>query len=125
MILLDTSALVRSLTADRTAAPMLRALIARSERLGLPAIVLFEWWRGPRTASELAVQEELFPSEDSVPFDHRAAAIAAELYLRLNRPRARQFDLAIAATTLSIGGRLWTLNPSDFEDVPGLELVTA
>ncbi len=102
---------------------MLRALIERGERLGLPSIVLYEWWRGPRTASELAVQEDLFPSEDCLPFDHQAAYLAAELYRRLGRPRSRQFDLAIAATALTVGGRLWTLNPSDFEDIDGLELV--
>ena len=124
MILLDTSALVLSLTADRPEAPTLRALIERGERLGLPALVLYEWWRGPRNASELAVQEELFPSEECVPFDHRAAEVAAGLYRRLGRPWSRQVDLAIAATAITVGGRLWTLNRADFEDLPGLELVT-
>ncbi len=123
MILLDTSALILSLTADRPEAPTLRSLIENGERLGLPAIVLYEWWRGPRTASELAVQEDLLPSEESFPFDNQAAQLAAELYKRLGRPRTRQFDLAIAATALTVGGRLWTLNPADFEDIPGLDLV--
>ncbi len=123
MILLDNSALVLSLTADRPEAPTLRAFIERGERLGLPALVLYEWLRGPRNTSELAVQEDLFPSEECVPFDHRAAEVAAELFRRLDRPRARQIDLAIAATALAVGGRLWTLNRADFEDVPGLELV--
>ncbi len=86
-------------------------------------MVLYEWWRGPRTPSELAVQEDLFPSEDCFPFDHHAAQVAADLYRRLERPRSRQFDLAIAATALTVGGRLWTLNPSDFADVPSLELI--
>ena len=98
-------------------------MIERGERLGLPAIVLYEWWRGPRTATELAVQEDLFPSEDCWPFDHRAAQVAADLYRRLGRPRSRQLDLAVAATALTAGGRLWTLNASDFDDIPGLELV--
>jgi predicted nucleic acid-binding protein len=123
LILLDTSALVLSLTADRPEAPTLRSFIEQGERLGLPALVLYEWWRGPRTAGELAVQEHLFPSEECFPFDHRTAELAAELYRQLGRPRRRQIDLAIAATVLAAGGRLWTLNPSDFDDVPGLELV--
>ena len=123
MILLDTSALVLSLTADRPEAPTLRSFIESGERLGLPALVLYEWRRGPRTPSELAVQEHLFPSEESFPFDHRAAELAAELYQRLGRPRRRQIDLAIAATAITIDSRLWTLNPTDFEDVPGIELV--
>ncbi len=119
---MDTSALVLSLTADRSEAPKLRSFIERGERLGIPSIVLYEWRRGPRNASELAVQEDLFPSEECLPFDHRAAEVAADLYRRLGRPRARQFDLAIAATALTVGGRLWTLNPSDFEDIPELVL---
>jgi predicted nucleic acid-binding protein len=32
-------------------------------------------------------------------------------------------DLAIAACAIVHGAALWTLNPQDFKDVPGLELV--
>lgn len=91
--------------------------------MGIPALVLYEWWRGPRTAGELAIQEHLFPSEECIPFYHRAAERAAELYRRLDRPRARQIDLAIAATALATESRLWTLNRADFDDIPDLELV--
>ncbi len=125
MILLDTSAVVLSLTGRRPALARLEELVTAGERLALPALVLYEWLRGPRTALELAVQEELFPSEEAVPFDHRAAALAADLYVRLGRPRRRQIDLAIAATTVAAGARLWTLNPADFADVPGLALLSA
>ena len=31
-------------------------------------------------------------------------------------------DLAIAACALTLGARLWTLNPRDFRDLEGLEL---
>jgi predicted nucleic acid-binding protein len=33
-------------------------------------------------------------------------------------------DIAIAACALERGARLWTLNPDDFRDLPGLELYT-
>ena len=61
-------------------------------------IVLYEWLRGPRTVAELRVQEELFP-------------------------RGRDLDLAVAACALVHEAALWTLNPKDFIDVPGLKLV--
>lgn len=123
MILVDTSALVLSLTADRPQAPKLYEFLERGERLALPALVLYEWKRGPRHAGELAVQEDLFPSERALPFDHRAATVAAELYSRVQGARQRSVDLAIAATALASGAMLWTVNPRDFADIPGLELV--
>jgi predicted nucleic acid-binding protein len=45
------------------------------------------------------------------------------LYRKVPRPRGREIDLAIAACALTQDAALWTLNPSDFADIPGLELV--
>lgn len=52
MILVDTSALIGSLTGARRAAPRLRALTAEGERFVLTTLVLYEWWRGPRTRAD-------------------------------------------------------------------------
>ena len=52
-----------------------------------------------------------------------AAAYAADLYARLPRPRGRDRDLAVAACALVHEAALWTLNPGDFSDVPGLKLL--
>lgn len=119
---LDTSALVGALTGPRDVADRLYALVDDGHRLRLSAIVLYEWLRGPRTVSELRVQEELFPREQAVPFGTEAAAQAAALYARSPRPRGRGLDLTIAACALVDEAALWTLNPKDFEDVPGLRL---
>src|SRR5690606_6768863 len=48
LIVLDTSVLVDGLTGPQRSAPALRAAIARGERLVVPALVLYEWLRGPR-----------------------------------------------------------------------------
>jgi len=119
---LDTSALVGALTGSGDATDRLYAFIEQGHRLRLSSIVLYEWLRGPRTVSELRVQEDLFPREQAVPFDTEAAAEAAALYARLPRPRGRDLDLAIAASALVNEAALWTLNPRDFSDVPGLRL---
>jgi tRNA(fMet)-specific endonuclease VapC len=123
LILLDTSALVRSLAGGRSALERMEALVDRGERLRISALVLYEWRRGPRLPEELAAQEALVPSEQVLEFDGDAALLAADLYRTLGRPRRRATDLAIAATALRHEATLWTFNPRDFSDVPGLRLL--
>ena len=123
MIVVDTSALIDSLVGPRRSAPRMREFIAEGERLVLPALVLYEWWRGPRQPEELAAQEALFASDAALLFGAEQAATAARLYRALARPRGREMDLAIAAHALHLDARLWTLNPADFDDIPGLDTV--
>jgi predicted nucleic acid-binding protein len=86
-------------------------------------LVLYEWLRGPRLREELEAQEALFPSALAIPFGPQEAAVAADLYRTLRRPRGRELDLAVAACVLTHGAGLWTLNPEDFRDIPNLRLV--
>jgi predicted nucleic acid-binding protein len=123
MIHLDTSVLIDALTGPRRSAAALRALIQAGERISFSALVLYEWRRGPRRPEELHVQEMLFPGEDAAMFGPREAALAAALYQKIRRPRGREIDLAIAACAVVQGAALWTLNPTDFSDVPGLLLL--
>ena len=123
MIIVDTSALIDSLVGPRRSAIGMRALIEAGERLVLPTLVLYEWWRGPRRPEELAAQEALFPADSALPFGVAQAAAAARLYGLVTRPRGREMDLAIAAHAISRDAQLWTLNPADFDDLPGLNLV--
>ena len=123
MIILDTSVLVEALGAGGRLRGALRDAIARRERIAVPALVLYEWLRGPRLPEELRAQEALFPSAAALPFGPDEAALAAEVYRTLPRGRGREVDLAIAATALAWRAPLWTLNPEDFRDVPGLRLV--
>jgi predicted nucleic acid-binding protein len=122
VIHLDTSVLVDALTGPRRSAPAIRRVVDRGERLGLSTLVLYEWLRGPRGASELAHQSALFPAEQAVTFAAREATVAADLYRAIPRARQREFDLAVAACALANGASLWTLNSEDFDDIPGLEL---
>jgi len=88
----------------------------------VPTLVLYEWLRGPRLPAELEVQEAVLPSSDTVPFGPQEARVAADLYRSVRRPRGREIDLAVAACTIAWQGSLWTLNPDDFGDIPGLRL---
>lgn len=120
---LDTSALVGALTVPGASFETLRGFVEQGHRVTVSTIVLYEWLRGPRSVAELRTQEDLFPSAAAVPFDTEAARQAALLHASLSRSRARVADLAIAACALVHEAGLWTLNPKDFADVPGLKLL--
>jgi predicted nucleic acid-binding protein len=123
VIILDTSALVDSLTGARESAEQLRAFINSGERVMLPTLVLYEWLRGPRRAEDIRAQEGLFPAREAIPFGVEEAIVSAKLYSSMKRPRSREVDLAIASCALVHNASIWTLNRADFEDVPGLRLV--
>lgn len=123
MIHLDTSAMVGALAGHRPAAPVLRRWIAQGSRLGICTLVLYEWQRGPRTPEELADQDTFLPSAAAVPFGVREANAAAEIYRLVNRARQREIDIAIAACAIVHQAALWTLNPRDFRDIPGLDVL--
>jgi predicted nucleic acid-binding protein len=125
VIVLDTSVLVDALTGTRRSSGALRRALEQGERLGLTALGLYEWLRGPRTEDEMAAQEALFPAAVVLPFGPDEAALAARLFRVVPRARTRQFDLGIAASVLQHDAALWTLNPRDFRDIPGLRLYPA
>ena len=64
----------------------------------------------------------LFPAQSAIPFGPEEAAVSAGFYRAVKRPRGREVDLGIAACALVRGAHLWTLNPGDFRDVPGIRL---
>lgn len=123
-MIIDTSALIDSLTGPKRSAETMRALIASGERLLVPALVLYEWQRGPRTDEELAAQSALLPDAGALPFGNDEAAVAARLYREVPRPRGREIDLAIASHAVVRQDKLWTLNVDDFADIPGLTLAS-
>ena len=123
MTFIDTSALIGSFSGARVMVGKLRTVLESGEQVALSAIVLYEWLRGPRVHQELVDQEAVFPRDHAIPFGPAEAALAADLYKRLKGARGREMDLAIAATALVRNAVLWTLNPEDFRDIPGLQLV--
>jgi len=90
--------------------------------VSLSCLALYEWLRGPRIPEELLAQETVCGANSALPFGPKEAEIAASLYRAVLRPRDREIDIAIAATAIHQQARLWTLNPKDFADIPGLSL---
>lgn len=123
MIHLDTSLVIAALSGEKRMAADLLARVLEGEKFAISTLVLFEWRRGPRTREELDAQEEFLPGALGVGFGSEEAQVAARLYRRVSRPRSREIDLAIAACAITHEAELWTLNPEDFSDVPGLQLV--
>ena len=119
---LDTSVLIDALTGSRRSLESLERTVAAGHVIGLSTLVLYEWRRGPRTDDELTWQEALMPSANATVFGESEAVAAAEIYRGLKRARGRDMDIAIAACAVAQGARLWTLNPDDFRDLPGVEL---
>jgi predicted nucleic acid-binding protein len=119
----DTSALVSAFAGGRPEIRRVADLLADGHRLTCSTIALYEWLRGPHTAAELEVQQELMPAELVCGFGPHEATLAARLYQSLRRPRSRDLDLAIAACAMVQQATLWTLNRKDFSDIPGLRLL--
>jgi predicted nucleic acid-binding protein len=122
VIHLDTSVVIDALSGPKRSAGALRLVLAGPEPLRISSLVLYEWLRGPRRPGEVEAQEALFPALDAHAFGSAEATIASRLYTKVARARGREADLAIAACAISGGAMLWTLNPADFKDIPGLEL---
>ncbi len=124
MILLDTSLLIDGATGPKASGPAIRAAFDAGYQILLPTLVLYEWYRGPRTARELDWQEALFPARSALAFGPDEAKVSAQLYGKVRRARTREVDIAIAACAIAHEAVLWTLNLADFRDIPGLQLYT-
>lgn len=122
LIHLDTSVLVDSFAGVRQSMPALLTATRDGEVVTFSTLVLYEWLRGPRKGGELEAVERFFAGEFLPALGEREAKTAAALYRSLTASRRRHADIAIAACAIENGAAVWTLNPKDFEDVPGLTL---
>jgi predicted nucleic acid-binding protein len=122
LVHLDTSVLIDAFTGERRSLIRLRAATAKGDVIAFSSIVLYEWLRGPRTDDEKHAVDAFFALDQVPVFGRREAELAADLYGHVKGARQRQADLAIAACAIERGACLWTLNRSDFRDIPGLML---
>ena len=119
---LDASFLIVALTSSVDLYKLRK--LAESERpIQMSAVAWYEFARGPRTPSQLAVARSFLLSDGVLPFDEELAEAAAAVVRSLGSPRRRGADIAIGVTAVSCGAILATLNPADFQDIPGLEFL--
>jgi len=118
---LDSSFLIVSLT-SRAELGKLQRLAESARPIQMSSVAWYEFARGPRTPSQLAVARTFLLNDGIVPFDEMLAEAAATLFRSLGSPRRRSADIAIAVTAVAVGATLATLNPGDFQDIPGLAL---
>ena len=100
----------------------LREAVRDGEQLVVPVLVLYEWLRGPRTPQEIEDQQMLLPIEHTLVFDAEDAVLSARLYRSVRHAHGREIDLAVAACAINREAPLWTVNRSDFADIPELQL---
>jgi tRNA(fMet)-specific endonuclease VapC len=123
--LLDTSTVILLGRIDDPSTLPLESVIS--------AITLAELSVGPHVAltdaERIARQAHLQQAESDfgvLAFGDAAArafgAVAAALRTAGRKRVARAFDALIAATAIANGLPLFTCNPNDFEDIPGLDL---
>lgn len=104
------------------------------ERPLISAISLAELAVGPlvtddpvERAARLAHVQQAEADFEPLPFDAEAARSFAQVAAALRRAgrktTARAYDAMIAAVALAHGLPLFTVNPADFEGIPGLDVV--
>ena len=122
LIHLDTSILVDAFSGARRSMPALREASLQGHVTTFATLVLYEWLRGSRADGEVVAVERFFSAVPPSQFGPEEAKRAAALFRQVSRARRRQVDLAIAACAIEARASLWTLNRSDFRDLPGLML---
>ena len=120
---LDNSILVFGLRPGHEARQLITNWVGRRHRLAASAMAWAEFRCGPLDPASAAAWETMLAGQ-VVPVDQAIADLAAELFNRTGRRSRSLPDCLIAATAMTRGARLATLNRADFEPLRryGLEL---
>lgn len=122
--MLDTSVVIELENLDPATLPIFPAItsVTLAELSAGPLATNDDLERAARQA-RLQLVETVF---DPVPFDAAAArafgGVASSLRARGKKPAARAFDALIAATAISRGIPLYTLNAADVSGIRGLDV---
>jgi len=120
IIHLDTSFLIRALSANSSEDRNLREWIAGGVKLAISCIGWSEFLCGPLDAPQLALAVAIIGEPE--PFILEDSVLAVKLFNGSGRRRGSLIDCIIAATAIRTGAGLATSNREDFKRFPGLRL---
>jgi len=122
-IVIDACVLIEFLRTKDKSVTMYAKLVRSEVPLFISTIVLFEVLAGLNESNQECLMK-LLRKTVCLPFDARAAEIAADLsrILRKNRIQVASSDLFVAATAIAHDLPLATLNRKHFERIEGLVL---
>jgi len=124
MVVLDTSIIIDHLR-QKNGETYLMELAEKSpkENLAISVITVQELYEGKSSADQK--KEEYLLATISplkiLPYNYEVAKLAGKIARDLEDP-IELADAAIAATTITKGSSLFTLNKKDFKDIPDLDL---
>lgn len=121
---LDTNFLIFGADPNHAAHKQLRKWLATGETFAVSAMAWAEFRCGPLTPDLLSAWEALLDGR-VVPLDHPIAERASDLFNLTGRRSRSLPDCIIAATAMSGGARLATLNRADFAPMVKLGLALA
>jgi tRNA(fMet)-specific endonuclease VapC len=127
--LIDTSIFV---AVERDHLKLSGAGLSPSHECAISAITASELLHGVWRARDLNIRskrerfvEDILSAFAVIPFDLAVARVHAELSARLagSGIRVGEADLMVAATAISIGAPIATLDPRSFPRIPGISLL--
>lgn len=121
-VVLDSDIIIDAIRlADKTLRGLLELVANKKIQLFLPSVVVTELMAGQETkvVVKVSLLEELFTQLQFIPMDY---SLSKEIgFLLRDYKQLKLGDAIVAATTLSLNGKLATRNIKDFESIKGLK----
>jgi len=125
-LVIDTSVLIDHLRSEKSSNVLFERWEKLNVELFIPTIVIFELFCGKGTANSVVVMKiaNLIANFKRIELTEEIAVQAGKLYREVGLQISPQ-DYIIAASALSIGGEVVTLNKKHFQQIPNLTLYSS
>lgn len=122
-IVFDTSIIIDYLRGGTTGEAIFDQIEKQNAQLFIPTIVIFELFSGKSTKNESVRTKiaKMVKDFKRIELTEEIAMTAGKLYREIGKQVGVQ-DYIIAASALSIGASVLTLNQKHFQQIPGLEI---
>ena len=122
-LVIDTSVLIDNLRGGIVWKTIVDDIESKNAELFMPTIVVFELFSGRSSQDSSMVNKinKLLEKFQRIELTEKIAKRAGELYRDISKTLEVP-DYIIAASALSIGGTVVTLNKKHFEQIPGVSL---